>query len=68
MSRKTRTTLPMPSSSGIGRRLLMTILAFVALAVVIRDPTGTATVVRQFAIWGGATLDGFATFVRAVSP
>lgn len=68
MSRKTKTTLPMPGGSGLGRRLLLTVLAVAALAMVIRDPTGTATAVRQFATWGGATLDGLATFGRAVSP
>lgn len=66
MSRRTKTTLPMPGSSGTGRRLVLAALAIAALAMVIRDPTGTATAVRQVAAWGGASLDGLAAFVRAL--
>jgi hypothetical protein len=65
---KKQTMMPLPAGGKTGRRLVVLLIGVTLLALVIRDPIGAATAVRQLAAWGGAALDGFATFVEAMSP
>lgn len=65
---KKQTMMPLPAGGRTGRRLLVLLLVVTMVALIIRDPVGAATAVRQLATWGGAALDGFAAFAEAVSP
>ncbi|WP_167969128.1 hypothetical protein [Lentzea indica] len=65
---KKQTMMPLPGGGKTGRRLAVLLIVVTLVALVIRDPIGTATAVRQLAAWGGAAVDGFATFVEAMSP
>lgn len=64
---KKQTMMPMPTGGGTGKRALVALAALVLLALVIRDPAGTASTARQLATGAGVALDGLATFVRILA-
>lgn len=63
---KKQTMMPLPTGGGTGRRLLGLVVIGVLVALVIRDPAGSATAARQLLGWGGTALDSLATFAGAL--
>jgi hypothetical protein len=59
--------MPMTSGTGTGRRLLVTLVAIVVVALVIRDPDGAAHVVQRLAAGASEVLDALTTFGSALS-
>jgi hypothetical protein len=66
MARKA-TMMPMASGGGLGRRVVATLVGFVLLALVIRDPVGAAHTVQQLATWASEALDALEAFGAALS-
>jgi hypothetical protein len=66
MARRTA-MMPMASGSGLGRRVVGTLVVLGLLALVIRDPVGAAHTVQQLAGWATDALDSLEKFGAALS-
>ena len=68
MARRT-TTMPVIAGggSGTGRRAVIVLIAFVLLALVIRDPVAAAHTVQRLAGWAADIVDALSTFGSALS-
>lgn len=63
------TMMPMMSGggSGTGRRFLITLGVLVVLALVLRDPVGSAHTLQRLAEWASNFLDALSAFGSALS-